>query len=182
MLNRILPHAKFLAGEVIEPDDIVIDATCGNGHDTLFLASLVPEGKVYSFDIQEVALKSAQKKSSDYTNIEYVHDSHANVDEYVQAPVSVAMFNLGYLPSGDKTITTEAESTLAAIDKIFDLLRVGGRIIIAVYHGHPSGKEEKLALVNHLTQYDQKVAQVLRYEFINSKNNAPFLIVIEKIK
>ncbi len=182
MLNRILPHAKFLASEVIQPTDTVIDATCGNGHDTLFLARLVPEGKVYSFDIQEVALESAEEKSSDYTNIEYVHDSHANVEKYIQAPVRAAMFNLGYLPSGDKTITTEAGSTLAAIDKIFDILSVGGRIVIAVYHGHPSGKDEKLALEDHLTQYDQKVAQVLRYEFINSKNNAPFLIVIEKIK
>lgn len=182
MLNRILPHAKLLASEIIEPTDILIDATCGNGHDTQFLAGLVPKGKVYSFDIQQAALDSAIQKTTAYTNIEYILDSHANVDAYIHTPVKAAMFNLGYLPSGDKSITTQAGSTLAAIDKIFNLLSIGGRIIIVVYHGHESGKDEKAALEHHLNQYDQKFAQVLRYEFINSKNSAPFLLVIEKLK
>lgn len=181
MLSRILPHAKVLASEVVQASDTVIDGTCGNGHDTLFLAGLVPEGKVYSFDIQSAAIQNARERTSQFNNIEYILDSHANIKHYVTAPVSAAMFNLGYLPSGDKSITTEAASTLTAIDSAFNLLKIGGRIIIVVYHGHPAGKEEKEALENHLIHYDQKGAQVLRYEFINAKNNAPFLLIIEKI-
>ena len=182
MLNRILPHAKFLAREVTESIDTVIDATCGNGHDTLFLAELVPDGKVYSFDIQEIALLNAKDKTSAFHNIKYILDSHARVDKYVNSKISAAMFNLGYLPSGDKSITTKKDSTLEAIDKMFDLLKIGGRIIIVVYHGHDAGKEEKEALETHLQQYDQTHAQVLRYEFMNFKNNAPFLLVVEKLK
>lgn len=182
MLNRILPHAKALASETINPGDTVVDATCGNGHDTLFLSGLVPDGKVYSFDIQPEAIESAQQKTKDATNIEYILDSHANIDSYIKDPIKVAMFNLGYLPQGDKSITTLPTSTIEAIDKLHKQLEVGGRIIIVVYHGHPEGRNEKDALLSHLQQYDQKHSQVLQYQFINQANHAPFLIVIEKLK
>ena len=47
-----MAHA-FLA-EVVTKEDVVVDATMGNGHDTLFLAKLVKQ--VYAFDIQEQAV------------------------------------------------------------------------------------------------------------------------------
>lgn len=85
MLSRILPHAKVLASEVVQASDTVIDGTCGNGHDTLFLAGLVPEGKVYSFDIQSAAIQNARERTSQFNNIEYILDSHANIKHYVTA-------------------------------------------------------------------------------------------------
>ncbi|HJE19999.1 MAG TPA: class I SAM-dependent methyltransferase [Aliicoccus persicus] len=182
MLNRILPHAKTLTREIVEPSDIVVDATCGNGHDTLFLSNLVPDGKVYSFDIQPAAIESAKEKTGDRKNITYILDSHANVECYITVPIKVAMFNLGYLPQGDKSITTMPASTIEAVDKLYDLLEVGGRIVIVVYHGHATGKVEKDALQKHLMGFDQEYTQVLQYQFINQANEAPFLIVIEKIK
>ncbi|SUM33655.1 SAM-dependent methyltransferase, MraW methylase family [Staphylococcus gallinarum] len=52
-VERILPFAKSLITSHVNSESIVIDATCGNGHDTLFLAEQVPDGKVYGFDIQK---------------------------------------------------------------------------------------------------------------------------------
>ncbi|MFC3418453.1 class I SAM-dependent methyltransferase [Salinicoccus hispanicus] len=182
MLRRILPQAKQLAEEVIQLGDTVVDATCGNGHDTKFLSECTGEtGKVYSFDVQAQALDNARALCESKNNIEFILDSHAFVDSYIKdASVKAAMFNLGYLPKGDHTITTSHDSTLPAIDKIFNLLDDGGRIIIVVYHGHPAGKIEKDALLDALSKWPQKEAQILKYQFINQKNDAPFIICIEK--
>ncbi|GAB3061564.1 class I SAM-dependent methyltransferase [Salinicoccus sesuvii] len=182
MLKRILPQAKFFAQEVIKQGDTVIDATCGNGHDTHFLAECTGErGKVYSFDIQEQALANARGLCEEKNNIEFILDSHANVDKYIgEATIKAAMFNLGYLPKGNHSITTSHVSTLPAIDKIFNRLEVGGRIVIVVYHGHPAGKTERDCLLDFLSKWPQKDAQVLNYQFINQKNDAPFIICIEK--
>ena len=64
-LERILPFAKTLIKQHIQDDSIVIDATCGNGNDTLFLAEQVPNGKVFGFDIQKKLL-NIQKKNSTF--------------------------------------------------------------------------------------------------------------------
>ncbi len=181
MLERILPKAKSLVKEIAAQNDILIDATCGNGHDTKFMADLAgPSGKVYSFDIQEEALDNAKTLTEGLSNIHYILDSHANVDKYINENVKAAMFNLGYLPKGDKSITTKSDSTLEAITQIFGILEPGGRIVIVVYHGHPGGKEEKDALYDFLMQLPPKEANVLEYRFINQKNSAPFIFCIEK--
>ena len=181
MLERILPKAKSLIEEIAEENDILIDATCGNGHDTKFMAALTgPAGKVYSFDIQEDAINNAKNLTQNMTNINFILDSHANVENYINSNVKAAMFNLGYLPKGDKSITTESESTLKAVTQIFDALLPGGRIVIVVYHGHPNGKEEKDALYDFLSKLPQDKANVLEYRFINQQNNAPFIFCIEK--
>jgi len=181
MLENILSKAKSLIEEITEENDILIDATCGNGHDTKFLASLTgPSGKVYSFDIQDGAINNAKKLTQGMTSIQFIKDSHANAKNYISSNVKAAMFNLGYLPKGDKTITTKSESTLKAVTQILDLLVPGGRIVIVVYHGHPNGKEEKDDLEYFLSTLSQDKAKVLEYRFINQKNNAPFIFCIEK--
>lgn len=181
MLEKILPKAKSLVEDIAAENDIFVDATCGNGHDTKFMADLAgPSGKVYSFDIQEDALNNAKNLTGDLTNIRYILDSHANAEKYLEENIKAAMFNLGYLPRGDKSITTKSDSTLKAITHIFDALLPGGRIVIVVYHGHPGGKEEKDALYDFLSQLPQHKANVLEYRFINQRNNAPFIFCIEK--
>ncbi|WP_342387259.1 class I SAM-dependent methyltransferase [Salinicoccus bachuensis] len=182
MLRRVLPQAKTLAQDIVQDGDAVVDATCGNGHDTKFLSELVgAAGKVYSFDIQAEAIENARSLCGSHGNIEFILDSHENIDRYVDSrPLKAAMFNLGYLPRGDKSITTTPASTMLAIQKLFDRLADGGRIIIVVYHGHPGGKTERDALMEQLSQWPQKEAQILKYQFINQKNDAPFLLCIEK--
>lgn len=183
MLERILPKSKSLIESISAPGDIFIDATCGNGHDTKFLSELATDtGHVYSFDIQQAAIDSARENTDGHTNITFIKDSHANVQEYVSSAVTGAMFNLGYLPKGDKSITTTPDSTLTALHHIFELLKIGGRIVIVVYHGHPEGKIEKDALIEQLHLWPQNICQVLEYRFINQQNHAPFIICIEKLK
>lgn len=181
MLERILPTAKTFIKEVVNAGDVLVDATCGNGHDSSFLAQLVPEGHVYSFDVQADAIDSAKEKYNK-PNISFIHDGHENIATYISTPVKAGIFNLGYLPGGDKSITTVYDTTIAAINQLFNLLTPGGRIIIVVYHGHDSGKIERDALLDMLSDWPQDIAQVLQYQYINQKNNAPFLLVIEKLK
>ncbi|CEA00918.1 Ribosomal RNA small subunit methyltransferase H [Jeotgalicoccus saudimassiliensis] len=181
MLQRILPAGKDFIKEIVTAENTLVDATCGNGHDTGFLAGLVPDGHVYSFDVQAEAIDSAREKYNG-DNITFVHDGHENISQYVKAPVRAGIFNLGYLPGGDKSITTAYDTTIAAVTGLFELLSPGGRIVIVVYHGHDSGKVERDALLETLSAWPQDKAQVLRYQYINQKNNAPFLLVIEKLK
>ena len=48
----------------------------------------------------------------------------------------------GYLPKGDKSIVTKPDSTIKAIEEIFDMMRVEGIIILVIYHGHDEGWSE----------------------------------------
>lgn len=181
MLMRILPAAKKLLEESVSAGDTLVDATCGNGHDTKFLSDLTgPAGKVYSFDIQKIAIDNARKLTAGLDNIEYILDSHSRIKNYIDTPVQAAMFNLGYLPRGDKSITTESESTIEALTQLFEILKPGGRIVIVVYHGHENGKNERDALYDYLSGVPQKDANILEYRFINQQNNAPFILCMEK--
>ncbi|MFL6518354.1 MAG: rRNA methyltransferase, partial [Bacillus sp. (in: firmicutes)] len=47
-IDKILPFAKSLLIKAVKPGDVVIDATVGNGYDSVFLAELVGEsGQVF---------------------------------------------------------------------------------------------------------------------------------------
>ena len=111
---------------------------------------------------------------------EIVLDSHFDFDKYIDEKIRAVVFNLGYLPNADHEITTLAETTLATIRKFLLHLEIGGRIVIVVYWGHENGKVEKEALLNELQNLDQKEAEVLVYQFINQKNNAPLLLRLKK--
>lgn len=183
-MKRPVEFAHTLLASSVNKGDILIDATCGNGNDTLFLAKLTGEkGKVYAFDIQEDAINRSKELTKDYKNIHYILDSHAKVADYVTETKSLdgAIFNLGYLPKSDKTIITLAESTIQAITSMLEFLNKGKRIVIVVYHGHEGGKEEKNAVLDFVENLSQKEFSVLQYGFINQKNNPPFVIGIEKI-
>ena len=183
-LNKATDLAKNLITRVVSKNDIVIDATVGNGNDTLFLCELVgAEGKVFGFDIQDKALTKTKKKLAErdmLSRVELINTGHENLKEYVNTPVSAIMFNLGYLPGNDHKITTKSDTTLTAIKQGIDLLEKNGVMTIAIYPGHPEGFEEKERLLEFLTTIDQKEANVLKMEFINQRNNPPLLVAIEK--
>ncbi|MFD1413437.1 class I SAM-dependent methyltransferase [Oceanobacillus jeddahense] len=186
MLSNVLTYAHKLLKESLIEGDIAIDATCGNGYDTLFLSQAVgPSGKVYGFDIQEQAIQKTNEKlqENDCQNVLLIQDSHERLHNYIEENIfGGAIFNLGYLPKSDKSIVTKAPSTLAAIEAILEKLKSNGLVILVIYYGHPGGEEEKEAVLSYTSQLDQKVYQVLQYKFINQQNQAPFLIAIEKKK
>ena len=120
----------FLA-EQIQPGDFCMDATMGNGHDTLFLSQLTgPTGKVLAFDIQQTALDSTKKRLEDASapdNVTLILDSHSNLFNYAKPNmVSCIVFNFGYLPSGDHNISTTKETSIPAITQGLELLKKGG--------------------------------------------------------
>ncbi|WP_163971515.1 class I SAM-dependent methyltransferase [Oceanobacillus halotolerans] len=187
MLKKVIHNAHDLIQEAVQEGDTVIDATCGNGHDTLFLSNLVGEtGKVLAFDIQEQALTNTAERLqvAKWINTTLIQDSHANMDHYLsndlKGKVGAAIFNLGYLPKGDKAIITKGNTTIKAIQTLLEYLKINGLINIVIYYGHEGGQEEKDAVLEFVKNLDQKRFSVLRYEFINQQNNPPFLIAIQK--
>lgn len=187
MLKGIIPYAHYLLKETIQQGDYVVDATCGNGNDTLLLANLVGEsGHVYSFDIQNQAIETTKAllKADDLHHVTYIHDSHARVDQYIpidlHGKISGAIFNLGYLPRSDKQVITKGDSTIAAINALLTYLKKGALIVVVIYFGHEGGMDEKDAVLQYAQQLDQKLYAVLQYQFINQKNNPPFIVAIEK--
>ena len=178
---RPLEMAHQFLEEVIGPRDTVVDATMGNGHDTLFLAKRA--GHVVAFDVQEEALFQTRARLAEagYDNVTLVHQGHEKVDEYVDQ-VRAAVFNLGYLPAADKSVITRPDTTVTAIAKLLDRLELGGRIAIMVYYGHEGGREEKDAVLDFVRALPQKEVTVAIYQTINQVNTPPFLIMLEKLK
>ncbi|GGB61530.1 putative rRNA methylase YtqB [Lentibacillus populi] len=185
MIKNIIAFSHQLLRESVQPGDIVIDATAGNGHDTVFLSNLVGEnGHVLAFDIQAKAIEAVRMKLTEQhiENTRIIHDSHENVAVYLNEVdrIGGAIFNLGYLPGGDKSIITHGESTIIAVETILELLKNNGVIVLVIYHGHKGGVQEKEAVLQYVKQLDQQKFNALQYGFINQINNPPFIIAIEK--
>ncbi|MCA1011030.1 tRNA (mnm(5)s(2)U34)-methyltransferase [Halobacillus halophilus] len=187
-LQPILHYAHSLMENVITDGDIAVDATCGNGHDTLFLTGLVGEkGHVYGFDVQEQAITKTEERLKKHLveeRVTLVQDSHSQLTKYIspvhQSQIKGAIFNLGYLPGSDKTIVTKPAETISSIEQLLSFLPQGGMIVLVIYYGHAGGKEEKDALTEYVSSLDQKSFRVLQYGFINQRNTPPFIIAIEK--
>jgi predicted methyltransferase len=186
-MKRVIPYSHQLLKETVQQGDIVVDATMGNGHDTLLLSELVGEsGFVYAFDIQKEALAATKERLDTHQQPprELICDSHAHLEMYLKDAhvhnIKAAIFNLGYLPGSDKSIITTPESTITAVKTLIDHLTIDGIIILVVYHGHPGGDVERDALTAYLSQLDQKSFDVLRYGFINQKNHPPFILAVKK--
>ena len=117
----------------------------GTGHDTLWFSGLVPAGHVYAFDVQPLALERTRERldtAGGCPNVTLILDSHEHFERYVGAPFDAGMFNLGYLPTSDRVLTTKAETSLAAVKKAVEHVKVGGTVVVVVYPGHPEGRRE----------------------------------------
>lgn len=166
--------------------DSVIDATVGNGHDTAFLAELVgKEGGVFAFDVQKQALEAAQNRLAEKGLLDrtrLILDGHEKLASHVgESSIKAAMFNLGYLPGSDKTRITRAETTIAALESVLAKLSPGGLVTLVVYVGHPGGAEEAAAVLSFCENLDSATFRSVRFDPLNSKRAAPFLIGIEAL-
>lgn len=171
--------AQSIVEQVVKENDTVVDATLGNGNDTLFLMGLVPGGRVYSFDIQESAIESFKENLLDRENIFLINDGHENINKYVNEKPSAIMFNLGYLPGGDERVITRSETTIEAVSKSLKLLSPGGIISIVSYIGHKGGQDEAMDILKLVHGLNPREFSVMETSFVNV-NNAPFLLIIEK--
>ena len=134
--------------EICDSNTIAIDATAGNGVDTVFLADICRE--VIAFDISMQAIENTKKACANHHNVIVLHQSHDQMINFIRK-ADVAVFNLGYLPKGDKSIVTLPESTIRAFNQAQLILR-SGYLCITCYLGHPGGKEEHRAVLDWLSQ------------------------------
>ena len=173
--NFLIPHIK--------KGGVAVDFTMGNGHDTLWLSNAVgEEGKVYAFDIQPQALISSHKlltESGAPKNYTLILDSHSNVMDYVEEKICIGMFNLGFLPGSDKSITTKRDTTMIAIEAAIDLLDADGALLIAVYPGHEEGTIEGQLIDEMLSKLNRKEICASKFRIINSPTS-PFFFLVEK--
>lgn len=192
-----LEMAHWMLKDIIKTNDVVVDATMGNGYDTQFLAEL--GANVYAFDVQEEALNATEKRLDDAgiknqifeknlsklltePSVNLVLSGHEKLSEYVKEPIKAAIFNLGYLPKTDKSVVTKADTTLTALDALTNQLVVGGRIAIMIYYGHEGGMEEKNAIIKWTSSLPQKDWEVTSYAPLNQIHTPPILVLIEKRK
>jgi hypothetical protein len=183
--------AHNLIRDVLQPGDIVIDATVGNGHDTLFLVEQVgPSGWVFGFDIQQAAIDSTRTKAGAHCKmlpecLTLLHASHTDMAEKIpvhyHGKISAIMFNLGYLPGGDKSIITQTDSTLTAINIASRLLSSNGIITILAYPGHHGGDLETIQVIKWCEQLDKEQFNVGIFHSMEKKDSAPKLFVVCKM-
>ncbi len=184
----LLSAAHDQLRDTLKPGDIAIDATIGNGHDTLFLAEQVsPSGHVYGFDIQPDAIAATRKKIpalliNSLTLFNVSHAEMANkIPVHLHGNIKAIMFNLGYLPGGDKSIITLTDTTLTALNVASQILTAdNGIITVLAYPGHSGGAEETDQVQSWCQQLDPNQFSFNTLYSTEHKDSAPRLFVIRK--
>jgi len=194
LITKTTVWAMEIVSRYVTAGDTVIDGTMGNGHDTLALAKLVgPEGRVIAFDVQPLALENtralleSEREEIGGTDVRLILDSNANLRKYVNGgddrepeAVAAVLFNLGYLPGGDKSVTTTKEETLKAVSEAVDLVKPGGLVCAVLYSGHEQGAEEKTVLLDWAKSLNAKEFHVAYISMWNQKKCPPEILLITK--
>lgn len=176
--KSILNTVKEICLKTLKPHDFAIDMTIGNGFDTLFLSNILTKGIVFGFDIQKKAITNTNNllKENNKNNYKLFLESHENINQTLKKythQIKLILFNLGYLPKGDKTIMTNHKTTLNALKNSFEMLKENGIILIVCYP-HEEGQLETKEIKKYLNKY-----QIPYKEHHNTQNNySPFLIEI----
>lgn len=173
--SNILSFAKSILSEVLELGSIAVDATTGNGYDTVFLSRQVGSGgQVFGFDVQEEAIKQTELRLNEectprnWTLFQTGHENMlAAVPEEFHGRVNAVMFNLGFLPGSDKSVITKSSTTLQAVAASLEILARGGILCIAIYAGHPGGDEEDIAVREFCSALDYRSYRVIQSEMVN---------------
>lgn len=184
--SQITTWCRAMMELFVNEGDICIDATAGNGNDTLFLCERTgKQGKVYAFDIQEKAICATREKTTaaGYAPELYLA-GHETMGQYVKeaGEVSLVVFNFGYLPGGNHEIHTQAKTSIEAITAGLQLLKKGGALCLCIYSGGDSGFEEKDAILSYLKQLDSKQYLVLTMEYYNRPNHPPMPVLVQKLR
>ena len=166
-----------------------VDATVGNGHDTVVLATAVgPSGQVFGFDLQAVAIKATRTRLETVglaDRVALFQQGHETLEEVLppsgKGRIQVAVFNFGYLPGGDKAVITTPRTSLLAIAQAFDWLAPNGLLLLTLYPGHPGGDKEAVAIRQWTATLDPQLARTMGYQGMNAPATAPFVIAVEKI-
>lgn len=189
LFQKHLDLSKQYFKKLLQPGDVVIDATCGNGHDTQVLASQIlteESGTLYALDIQTEALESTKKRLQEelsqktFDRIHFLKRCHSTFpNEIKENSVKLIVYNLGYLPHGDKSITTISDTTLKSIENALKLVSDEGAISITCYPGHPAGEIEEKEILNFAANLNPYSFVVCHHRFIN-RDKSPSLLILQK--
>lgn len=186
MKYGIMEYTHHFIKQHVQEGDICVDATAGNGNDTVFLCELVGDsGKVFAMDIQPVAVEHTktllqEKQLSD--RAEVLLASHVNMEQYAkEATVACVVFNLGYLPGGDHKLATKGNTSIEAMEAALRLLKKNGLLSVTIYSGGDSGFEEKELVLNWLKNLDSKKYLVITSEYYNRPNHPPMPVQVIKL-
>lgn len=167
---------------ILKKGDTVVDATCGNGHDSIYIAEKIGKaGTLFCFDIQEIAIKKTKEsllQLQEQPIIHMIHDSHENLDLLVNEKVDCIFYNLGYLPTSDKSITTNSNSTIQSLKSAFKILKPNAIISLMCYLNHDDHNEYN-QVKNFLLTLNQIEFSISETNFILRKTS-PVLLIIEK--
>jgi hypothetical protein len=174
--------------QILQPNDWAIDATCGNGHDTLKLAHILNNtGGVIALDLQQQAIDQTTSLLQSHLSpeklphIHLFHQSHVEFPPLAyQHPIRLIVYNLGYLPKGNKQLTTLTSTTLSSLKRALQLIVPGGMISLTCYPGHAEGAKEQQALIQELSQLSPHQWNVCQHTFLN-RFQSPNLILIQKV-
>lgn len=182
-LNNAVQFTELIIKSYVKAGNICIDATAGNGNDTEILANSVGvNGKVFAFDIQKQAIDTTSFRLTAKGLIDRVvliNDSHENIRSHISDQVDFIIYNLGYLPGGDKELTTSRESTITSLNEALVLLAPTGLMAITCFRGHEGAEAEYEAIMHFVSELDQRKYNAFRFEFLNQKNNPPVVIGVE---
>ncbi len=183
VLRGPVPLSHLLLRRFIQPGSRVIDATCGNGKDTLLLAELVGDtGHVWAFDIQEEALDRTAQRVTEQNlqqRVSLLHASHERMQELVKPPLHGVVFNLGWLPGAAREVATCTTTTLTALEASLQLLAPAGLVLITCYPGHAGGDQEAAAVQEWATALSSRSYFVWRMGQLNVSSDAPFCLLIQ---
>lgn len=176
--------------KILTSGDLAIDATCGNGHDTLMLSKLAlsthSQGKVFAIDTQIEAIQNTEERLK--TSIDpklldkvfFYHQCHSSFPQNIlKGSVKLIVYNLGYLPRGNKEITTKTNTTLESLNNALHLIAPSGALSITCYPGHAEGKIEEDAVINFCKNLPPDVWSACHHRWVNRKD-APSLVIIQK--
>lgn len=179
-----LAHAYWK--QLLGVNDIVVDATCGNGQDTLVLCRLASNGMTYGLDIQKRAIELTREylakhlTSGQLEHVSLHEGCHSSFPEAIQPEtLTLITYNLGYLPGSDKTLTTKVFTTLESIKKAQGLLKPGGALSITCYPGHSEGALEQEAILEYVKGLNPQQWNVCFHQWLN-RQKAPGLLLIQK--
>lgn len=183
---QITEWCSHFISQQVQPGDLCIDATMGNGNDTLLLSRLCGStGKVLAFDIQEQALNATRERldtANAPDNYTLLLESHANMAQYAEpGSVNCIVFNFGYLPGGNHALATRGETSVQALSQALILLKKGGMISLCIYSGGDSGFEERDQILAWLKQLDSHKYLVIKSEYYNRPNHPPIPVLVIKL-
>ena len=190
ILTKTTSTAMYMTAGYLKEGDLAVDATCGNGHDTLSLALAVGRtGRVLALDVQERAVEATKGLLREHgiSNVITRRGNFAHLKETVEEtfpgrkPAAV-VFNLGYLPGGDKGLTTKKEDSLAAAAQALELIRPGGIVTMVLYSGHAEGAAEKEALLKMAEALPADQYHVVYTRLLNQRKKPPEALFITKKK